>query len=153
MDQQDLAALAAKLERVRADRLRLESKVHQLRLKIADSRRIEIELANQIHEAKISSTDHIAPSAKLPTRRSLAVWKAWAALNRALTEASDRAGLPQHAAQKAIELALPGTPSSTIRSYLYRFKKQGLIQFSSGHWHLKATSADTAAQEVEYTDG
>lgn len=132
----EIAQLAAKIEKVRQERVSLERRAADLQAKITCLRQSEVELGNELHRARIQpSATHLLAD-KLLTRRSIGVWKAWAALDRALSNTSDGAGLANHVVQRAILEALPGAPPSTIRSYLHRFKQQGLIKQAGSHWQL-----------------
>jgi hypothetical protein len=89
-----------------------------------------------MHAARIRVDRGFNCSALVKTRRSIRVFRAWTAIHLALTTNSDPAGLPNHSAHAAIRRAIPSALPSTIRSYLHRFKKQGLIDQKASYWLL-----------------
>lgn len=132
----DLSVLLAKRELVGARRAGFEKRIGKLRDEIQRLRLLETELDNAIHCARIRVDEGTSLTVTSLTSRTLPRLKAWAALQRLLLSSGKPEGLASHIARSAIRSAIPSAPDATIRSYLHRFKKQGLLQRRGQFWQL-----------------
>ena len=141
-----LLALRAQLSRRREE---LNRKLSGVRNMLGDVERDIVNIENEISSAKWSCGDIPSPINGAPTKRAAGVLKAWAAVYRAIHEASERDGLPNALARRAIQNALPGVPDATCRSYLHRFSKRGHIAMRNGRWFLATSSMGTQKTATE----
>ena len=92
-------------------------------------------IENEIRSAQFRNGDIPSPIQGSPSKRTVGVLKAWAALHQAIF-AEENDGLANATARRAIQIAIPGTPDATCRSYLHRFSKSGHIAQRNGRWFL-----------------
>lgn len=132
----DIIALQSKLDEVSRKRNSIERRIAALRAETDRLRVLEIEIGNEIHRAKQAVSNVLEGTGGPLNARSLATIRCWAAVHRALSTQQTKEGLSNAAIQKVILGACPGSPEATVRSYLHRFKKRGLIRRQGAYWRL-----------------
>lgn len=134
--QTELSALRIQRARLAERQSLLQVKLGKLKHELNEVAQQIIEIENEISAARLRGGDIPSPLDGSPSKRTLPTMVAWAALHQAITFYDAEDGLPSDLAHRAIRIALPGTPDSTIRSYLHRFKKRGLLVQKNGRWRL-----------------
>ena len=128
-----------------------EAKVAKLKRELHELAQQIIEIENEISSARLRGGQIPSLMPASPSRRSVGVLKAWASLHQAITTYEERDGLPMDLAHRAH--ALPGTPGSTIRSYLHRLKRRGFIAEANGRWTLcKQIDSSGVTERGSWTD-
>jgi hypothetical protein len=136
LDNTQLDAILLRLNQVCSERTQLEARVKKLHDKIRNLRLTELQLQNERHALLIENSSLISPTSGLPSRNSMALLRAWAALHKALSDCRDASGLADFNVRAAIASSRPAMPDATVRSYLHRFKKKGLVSRRGSYWQL-----------------
>ncbi len=77
------------------------------------------------------------PGDRRPTRRNINLLRAWTVIQDRLAKNEDQGGVHQRDLRIAVARVLPDLKDATFRSYLHRFRKDGVIEKrSSGKWML-----------------
>lgn len=134
--QADLAALLQKREQLAFERTRYERRLEVLRTKISKLRVLETELDNEINRSRLRPSGGLEALDGSLNARSLATLRVWSSLHRVLSRCPTKDGCSTRDAHRAILEACPGAPDSTVRSYLHRFKKRGLVEQKANRWLL-----------------
>ena len=91
----------------------------------------------QIARIKLYAGTVQTPWDRRPTRRNVNLLWAWAVIHDKLAEKEDEDGVHQGDLRIAVKRVLPELKDATFRSYLHRFRKDGVIEKrSSGKWML-----------------
>lgn len=137
-----LAVLRSRQEEMEAERLRLNEKIQE-----ATRQRARIE--EDIAVIKALITDHeLRAQAEFIgnhsiSRKNIKVHRAWAAVKSEFLDQAEKSDgkivtLMNKTLFAAVQRALPGIKETTFRSYLSRFKEEGLLDNPiSGRWTLR----------------
>lgn len=122
-----LPALIKRLADLSEQRKVLEQQIRRCQLKLLDIAQQHIETENQISTASLLEDGLALPTKSAPSKRNMSALRAWAALHALLRDPQFEAGLPLSGARDAIRRSAQGMPEATIRSHIFRLKKDGFI--------------------------